>query len=306
MPAAASALDGSLDHVGVMVRDLAAGAARWDHLGFALTPVSRQRGKLPGRDDEGPWASANRCAVFERGYLELIGLVDPVAFNPWARFMDRFEGIHLVALRVPNADHAYAELAARDAQVHPTVQRERRIDLAGREETMRFRNVFSRDEAHPEARYIVIEHQTPQFLWQADAPLHPNGARALLATTVVAANAAAQIERLGALLGVAPHRTPEGAMRFEPSGGGAIDVMTPADFAALYAETPPTARAYAATIVPAYTPTLEPAYSAITVEFTDRRSAARLMEARGAIVHRRGERWFLDRATAGGFILELV
>lgn len=56
----------SLDHAGVIVRDLAAGAARWEGLGFALSPVSRQRGRMPDRDEDGLWATANRCAIFKR------------------------------------------------------------------------------------------------------------------------------------------------------------------------------------------------------------------------------------------------
>jgi Glyoxalase-like domain len=280
----------SLDHVGAMVRDLAAGAARWEALGFALTPESRQRGKLPARDEEGPWASANRCAVFEQGYLELIGLVDHAAFNPWTRFMDRFEGIHLVALRVANADVAYDELVARGAAVHPPVQRERRVQFEGHEAPMRFRNVFSRDEAHPEARYIVIEHQTPHLLWQANDLSHPNGARGLVSTTVVTSDVRAQADRLHALTGEAGVATAEGAIRFTLSVCGVVDVMSSVSFEATYGERAP----------------VEPAYAAIVVSFRDADRAAALMRQRGITVHERGGKRFVDRAATGGFVMEIV
>ena len=175
----------SLDHLGTIVSDLAAGAARWERLGFQLSPLSRQRGRMPGRDEDGPWATANRCAIFRHGYLELIGIVDAAAFNPWTKFLARFEGLHLLALRVPDADAAYAELSGRTATLNAPVQRERKLDVDGVEATMRFRNIFSRDESYPEGRYIVLEHQTPEYLWQPRYQAHPNGALALEAAPII-------------------------------------------------------------------------------------------------------------------------
>jgi len=84
----------ALDHLGAIVRNLAEGAARWEKLGFALSPTSRQGGKMPDRNEEGPWATANRCAILQKGYLELIGVVDETAYNPWTKFLARFEGLH--------------------------------------------------------------------------------------------------------------------------------------------------------------------------------------------------------------------
>ena len=73
-----------LDHCGCIVNDLAAGAAKWERLGFTLTPLSPQRGAVPDREGFHPWATANRCAILGNTYLELIGVVDPAAYNPWA------------------------------------------------------------------------------------------------------------------------------------------------------------------------------------------------------------------------------
>ncbi|MEL0111456.1 MAG: VOC family protein, partial [Rickettsiales bacterium] len=105
--------DLSLDHVGFMVRDLDAGAERWRKLGFLLSRRSPQMGKVPGVADMAPWATSNHCVMFEYGYLELIGVTNPENFNPWTRFLDRFEGAHITALRCREADAAYASLSER-------------------------------------------------------------------------------------------------------------------------------------------------------------------------------------------------
>src|SRR4051812_47679774 len=102
-----------LDHCGCIVNDLAAAAARWERLGFALTPVSRQRGAVPGKEGFHSWATANRCAILQSTYLELIGVVDPLAHNPWAGFIAKNEGLHILALRCEDAEFAHAELSER-------------------------------------------------------------------------------------------------------------------------------------------------------------------------------------------------
>src|SRR5258708_23574509 len=67
----------SLDRVGIAVPDLAAAASVYERLGFHLTPLQQQAGPL---EPDGPvvaWGGANRCAMLARGYLEILGILDP-------------------------------------------------------------------------------------------------------------------------------------------------------------------------------------------------------------------------------------
>ena len=162
-----------LDHTGQMRADLDAGAAAWERLGFLLSPETPQQGAVPGESGMHPWATANRCALFHRGYLELIGIRTPERFNPWTGFMARYEGIHIAAFRCEVADRAWPAMA--ELGFAPPVQRARSTPVGD----MRFRNIFSEDARWPEGRIIVIEHQTPEVLWRPDLLEHPNGATAL-------------------------------------------------------------------------------------------------------------------------------
>jgi hypothetical protein len=184
-----TAMQLDLDHTGCIAQSLDEAAAQWERLGFTLTPVSRQRGAVPGREGFHPWATANRCAILGNSYLELIGSVDPACYNPWQHFIEQGEGLYLFALRCENADAAHAALSERTDALRPPVPRERVLDVDGEPRTMRFRNIFSRDEAWPEARYLVIEHQTPEYLWQPRYQSHENGARELRSVTFVADDA---------------------------------------------------------------------------------------------------------------------
>jgi hypothetical protein len=259
----------TLDHVGAIAHDLDAAAARWQRLGFTLSPMSRQRGAVPGQTGMQPWASANRCAIFRKGYVEQIGIVDRNAFNPWQRFLDRFEGLHLLALRCANADRAYQRLVPVAPFLSAPIARERKLTYRGDERTMRFRNIFSRDDQCPEARYIVIEHQTPELLWQDEFMDHENGAYALEDVMIVADDPA--VARRAAAL--------DGVPQLESSSA----------FAQRYGWKPPL-----------------PAVAAITVSFDDCGRAIELMASRGIIAHRSGDDCWLTPDQTTGFVMRLA
>jgi hypothetical protein len=259
----------ALDHVGAITHDLAAAASRWEHLGFALSPLSRQRGAVPGEEGMKPWATANRCAILRRGYLELIGTVDACAYNPWQNFLNRFEGLHLLALRCAEADVAFARLRENAPFLAPPVERERTLTYRGETRTMRFRNIFSRDSACPEGRYIVIEHQTPELLWQPELMQHENGAQALEEALVVTddANVVARIEALDAI----------------------ARVQSPGEFQHRYGWQPPA-----------------PCLAAITISFLDLAKTLSLLEQRGIDVRRSGDEHWLPPSATNGFVMRLV
>ena len=250
-----------LDHTGCIASSLDEAAAHWERLGFTLTPVSRQRGAVPGREGFHPWATANRCAILGSSYLELIGTVDAACFNPWQHFLERGEGLYLFALRCADADDAHAELSKRTDALRPPVPRERVLDVDGEPRTMRFRNIFSRDDAWPEARYLVIEHQTPEYLWQPRYQAHDNGARELVSVTFVGDDLDSRMQAFGA------ERTGSGAWKLP--GRGAVSIMSRAAWRDTYG--------YDAA---------RTGMHAMTVGVADLASTLRSLEQRGVDVHR--------------------
>ncbi len=219
----------SLDHVGFIVRDLDAGEARWRDLGFELAPRSPQMGATPDGAIMAPWATANHCAMFARGYLELIGVTDPARHNPWTAFLVRYEGIHITAFRCPEADSAYAALAERIEGFDPPLQRRRDAPYGDGVREFRFRNIFSQDALFPEGRFIVIEHQTPEVIWQPSLMTHPNGAVAFDEVVFCADPAAPTRQRLEAIVS---EDADDG--RIALPGGGCVTVTSPSEFAARF------------------------------------------------------------------------
>ena len=259
-----------LDHTGQMRADLDAGAAAWQRLGFRLSPETPQQGAAPGASGMQPWATANRCALFECGYLELIGIRAPGRFNPWAQFMARHEGIHIAAFRCRSADAAWPGMAAQGFA--PPVQRARSTPAG----EMRFRNIFSEDARWPEGRIIVIEHQTPEVLWRPELLAHPNGARALrqcLFASDRPDELAARLAGFGA----------------DPAG---YAVLSAPGFAGMF---------------PGESAPKPPSMAGQVVAFADPDRAVRLMEGNGVPVKRDSlGRAFVGRAHNNGAVMVLI
>lgn len=194
-----------LDHVGVAARSLDAAQAIYTRLGFRLAPRSMHAGAVQAGGPVEPWASGNHCAMFERGYLEILGLVDASGFSTIRRHVQRYEGAHLVAFadgRDADAMHAALAAAGVDAQAPRALERNVPGEGPGAApRRARFRNVYVNAEDFPEGRFIFIEHLTPEVLWQPQLLDHPNGALALCEIGFASDDVAASAERLGRLLG---------------------------------------------------------------------------------------------------------
>lgn len=280
----------SLDHVGFMVRDLDLGAEAWRRLGFTLSSRSRQMGRVPGEAEMAPWATSNHCVMFEQGYLELIGVTHPAHFNPWTRFLDRFEGPHIVALRCADADEAYASLSRRTDGFDPPLQRLRSAPYGDGVRPFRFRNIFSQDDRYPEGRFIIIEHQTPEVIWQPDLMVHPNTAVRLAELRFFASDPGPTVDRLRAITGETAAVVDDGTFVFRFPDGSSLSVL---DREAVN-------RCY-----PGLEALPDPAVVAAVIEVADLSAAGEILAGNGVTVHALGGGAFRVSPEAGnGGVLE--
>ena len=199
-----------LDHVAVATGDLAACAADWTRLGFALTPVARHR------DGAGvPTGTGNVCAMLRSGYVELIAVVDPA--RPSAtlgRFVARYAGIHIVSLAMDDEVAAQARLGRAGLAVE--------IARSERDGARFARLPF----ADAEPRLQLIRHFTPELVWQKQWLAHPNHADGLVAVVIVDDVPAVLAARLSRVAGVAVVPDPAGGFAL-PLAAGVIRVVTP-------------------------------------------------------------------------------
>lgn len=158
-----------LDHIVIAVKNLDAAAATYRKLGFTLTPRGLHEGKGTG----------NHCIMFASTYIELLGIVDETGARGRLaeRVNARGEGGIAIAYGADDANKTYGTLRAAGIEAEPPSDLSRPLDLDGKREMVRFRNIMLPKLALPETMQFVCTHLTPELTrarheWQ----LHPNGA----------------------------------------------------------------------------------------------------------------------------------
>jgi hypothetical protein len=198
-----------LDHVGWYVPDIDAAAAAFARLGFRLTPFTAHADERPD-GSRVPSGTANRCAMLERGYLEILTHVpelDTLRARELRDGLARHTGIHLIAFTCADAEAESARLRAAGFETQPTVRLRRPMALdSGGEGTAAFSVVRLPPGAMPEGRIQLLTQDTPDIVWQPSMIARDNAIEALSGVVVASADPAEAAHRFGRYLGLAGSR----------------------------------------------------------------------------------------------------
>lgn len=192
----------SVNHIGIAVRDMDAACARYERLGFLLTPLSVHSGSSKPGEPVQPMATGNRCAVFPHNYIEVLGIVNPGALDwGWSRFMDRFEGAHIICFGCKDAAVVAGRLDASGVGNSGVIALQRDIGLPEGQRTARFDCVHFDGAATPEGLIQAARHRNPEYVHQPRYLTHANGATGLDRLLLVADEPGKMAERYAVLTG---------------------------------------------------------------------------------------------------------
>jgi len=216
----------TLDHAGLAGPEIGALHDAFVALGFTLTPLARQSGRLRADGPVEPWGTANRCAMLRDGYIELLGIVDASApANGLDGFLARHAGLHILALGIDDEDRELARLRRAGLDVPGVLHLVRPVDSTdpGGPQA-RFARLPLPDA--PEGRIQLIRHLTPEAIWQERFMTHANQAVGLEALVMVVASPAETAARLSRLSGrpVVPDPAGGFALRLDR---GAVRMLPP-------------------------------------------------------------------------------
>jgi len=215
-------LDLELDHTGVAVRNLDVGQETYERLGFTLTERSFHSGSRTAGSPVEKWGSGNHCAMFEHGYLEIIGITDPNLYSSTKDYLTRYEGLHIIAIGSGDADKSYPILNGRYEGITPAANLQRDAPFGPNNQETRlaaFRNIHVDRENFPEAKLIFIDHLTRDVLWQPHLMNHPNGAIALAEVALCVEDLDETCNRLSQLFAQQPKEVMPGGKVFNLSRG---------------------------------------------------------------------------------------
>lgn len=203
-----------IDHAVFAVRHLDAAQETFERMGFTVTPRGHHT-----------LGSQNHCIVFGDDYLEVLWLPPEVKTRPFiSDFLARGEGLAALALRTGNADAAHAELRVAGLEPTAPVDFSRPVHLPGGKRDARFRTLDIGPGHVPCGRLFLCEHRTPELVWRSQWQEHENGATALAAVAVIAADVAATAGAYEKIFDTHARPIAEGLL--VETGGAPIAVVT--------------------------------------------------------------------------------
>jgi catechol 2,3-dioxygenase-like lactoylglutathione lyase family enzyme len=165
-----------IDHVIVAVRDLDRAQLGWTRLGFNLTPRGRHLQKGTG----------NYCIMFERDYLELMGVVDAAqGTSGLDAFLAKGEGLRGLAFATRSGDETAAALARRGLHPTPPSDLTRQLELPEGTVLPRFKLVSLPPEETPDLSAFVCQHLTPELVRRPQWLIHPNAVSGVIGVTIM-------------------------------------------------------------------------------------------------------------------------
>ena len=280
---AADAITG-IDHTLVGVRDLEAARVIWQTLGFTVTPRGRHIG----------WGTGNYCIMFESGYIELLGLVDPTQFlNGLDVFLESREGLMALAFGTDDAPRLKAALERAGVAADGPKDLKRKLELPEGDALPEFKLLFPDKKALPDLNAFVTQHLTPEIIRRPEWLRHANRARRLVSVTVVCNDPAR------AVLGYLPIFGPErimvsDAMTVLDTGNGAVRFVSPAGLRIVYEALLP---------LPAFE---RPWIAGMKIEVADKSRCLDFLKDHNLPVEKTGKGCLVPPEVANGCILEFV
>jgi catechol 2,3-dioxygenase-like lactoylglutathione lyase family enzyme len=215
-----------IDHVLIAVSDLERARMAWTRLGFTLTPRGRHLQQGTG----------NYCIMFQRDYIELLGVVDAAQGSGGLEaFLRAGEGLRGLAFATRSGEATAAELRQRGLHPTPPSDLSRQLELPEGTELARFKLVSLPPAETPALSAFVCQHLTPELVRRRPQWLaHANGVVGIAGVSVMVAATEPLRETYERLFGAEVVTTD--AVLTVHVGSHRLVFATPDDLSALYPE----------------------------------------------------------------------
>lgn len=209
----------NVNHVGMVVRDLADVTRRFEAMGFMLTPYSPHSGAWKPGEPVKPLGSGNRCVMFADNYLEILASEDPARpVERMTNFLRHHQGAHIICFDSDDCHSVDARLKAAGVETSDVIPLQRDIETPDGTRTAKFERVQFAPKDTPEGYIQAARHLTPQYIYQPRYIAHPNGATRLAETIIAALDVEAMAARYATYIGAKGERSSMGWRFVLPRG----------------------------------------------------------------------------------------
>ena len=218
-----------LDHVVVVVRDLAQAAKTWTNLGFTVSDRGTHSAHM---------GTGNHTLMLGEDYLELLGVLTPTERNaPTRALLEQREGIERVAFTTLDAAKGVAALQARGIAGEGPIAFSRPVDLpGGTTSEARFETfLWPRDERPGGVRLFACQHFTRETVWLPHLQQHANTAHRIVRLEMLSPDPQAAADHMGRLTAATPQKIADG---WRVESGGTRGVFEFVDRRGLFARHP--------------------------------------------------------------------
>jgi catechol 2,3-dioxygenase-like lactoylglutathione lyase family enzyme len=178
-----------LHHIGLIVTNMDVAIARYEQLGFQFTPLSFPKVPLRSGAEPEELGAANRCAIFQNNYLEVLAVVKKERWDSIPREqrgpydldgpLSRYEGLHVMHFGADNLDVVAARLDREDTSHAAIARFQRLVTMVDGPRMMQARTLHFPQGDNPEALLQIAQHLTPELVLQPLYMQHRNGAKAV-------------------------------------------------------------------------------------------------------------------------------
>jgi hypothetical protein len=188
MDSSAQSTATAIDHVGLVGHDVADLRATYTRLGFTVTSATPEMQPSPDGKREIPLGQLTAHIAFPTSCIELTAVRHPGQGNHLDKWLARRAGLHVFALHAENVTEAYETLVSAGLIMTPPRSSIRRVTGNGVKAKGRFTWFALPESIAQEAFSRVMQHDTPEVVFDPRLTHHANGANGIRSVFAVVDN----------------------------------------------------------------------------------------------------------------------
>ena len=175
-----------IDHIGIASSDMLKNDINYRNMGFNLTQPEPLM-SLDSNNKPIELGQYSHHFIFKKTYVELTGVMDSSKDSYIGSFLEKHEGLHILCFNSNNVSNAATKLQQKGINVGKVQISSRRVNY-GNKGIAKFKWFIIPHSITPEGLICIVEHLTPELVFQDSLMCHKNFSNSLLEVKICTKN----------------------------------------------------------------------------------------------------------------------